>query len=206
MASWPRAIRPATATPLQFPGALASWSDSGKAQHRSTGQIGVMWTETYPAFHARSVEGQAFLAFIGYAWRNGITFDIDHVLHPTRLGVGTGTPRIDGAGQTGDTILTDGWLQTYNSGPSVLLAGSILTIGGVSGVRMAYLDATPTETGEWIIPITPPIFAGAAPGDNALLTVNDVRIAATIAERPNLPPAGVDMYIQGLSVTFREAP
>jgi hypothetical protein len=54
MTAWPRDIEPQQASSFIMPGALQSWSQSGKAQHRSTVQVGRIWSETYPPFKSSS--------------------------------------------------------------------------------------------------------------------------------------------------------
>lgn len=95
------------------------------------------------------------------------------------------TPLTNGAGQTGSTIVTDGWAAAAN-----LKKGDVFTIGGVFGVNpLSYvstgrlqqfsLTADATEAaGAMTLSITPSIIAtgslqtvSAAPADNAQITV-----------------------------------
>lgn len=55
------------------------------------------------------------------------------------VGVGTGTPKIIGGGQTGSTLLTDGWT---NSTTGILKAGDIFTIDDVYSVNPASYQST----------------------------------------------------------------
>lgn len=198
--SWPRDILPAAASSFVMPGALASWSQSGRAQHRTTVQIGRIWTETYPPFLASSLAGRKLVATINNVWRNGTQFDIDHLSYLTPNGGATGTIRVNGASQTGATLTVDG---VTGSSPG-LRAGDILSVAGLSPVFDVTADVT-IAAGAMIIPINPPIFVGGSPADNALVTITGVRLNAFIHGAPDIPQAGPDGYIGGLSVSFREA-
>lgn len=202
MASWPRDILPQSVTPFIMPGALQSWSQSGKGQHRATVQIGRIWTETYVPFQVGSITGRKLLAFINNHWRNGLTFDIDHRSYLTHLGGGGGTARVNGGSQTGSSINTDGWT---GSNP-VARAGDIISFAGIAHVFDLTADAPNLSAGACALAINPPIFAGGSPADNAIITYTGVRLNAKIAEAPNIPAAGPDTFIGGLTIVFREAP
>lgn len=202
MPAWPRTIVPQRSTPFRMPGALANWGQSGKGQHRATTQIGRIWTETFPAFQANGIAGRELLATINDYWRNGTAFTIDHRLYLARLGTGgLGTPRVNGASQTGSVLQTDGWL---NSAPTVLRKGDIISVVGLAQVLDITANVDTTGTGGASLPINPPIFAGGSPADNALLTVTGVLLNAKLLELPAIPDAGPDHFIAGLQLTFRE--
>ncbi len=201
MASWPRDIIPQAASSFIMPGALAAWSQSGKAQHRATVQIGRIWVEVYPPFLAGGAFGRKLIATINNFWRNGTQFDIDHRSYLTPNGGATGTAQVNGAGQTGASLTIDTWGGTNPR----LKAGDIIAIAGVSGVRDVTADAPNVVGTSCAVAINPPIFAGQSPADNAIVTYTAVRLNAFILAAPDVPPAGPDGYIAGLSVTFREA-
>jgi hypothetical protein len=184
-----------------MPGALQSWGQSGKGQHRATLQIGRMWTELYVPFLAGSPEGRKFVALINQYWRSGTEFTIDHRSYLTHNGGGTGTARVNGASQTGSSLNTDGWT---GSNP-VLRAGDIIAIAGLKHVLDVTADAPNLVAGACALAIHPPIFAGGSPADNAIITYTGVPLNAKIAAPPEIPPAAENQYIGGLSITFRES-
>lgn len=102
------------------------------------------------------------------------------------VGTYSGTPLVNGAGQTGSTIITDGW----GSGVSNLNQGDVFTLAGVYmvnpmsrqsvGSLQQFVVTSPINdtTGAMSISIYPPIIiagafqtVNAAPADNAAITV-----------------------------------
>lgn len=204
MPAFPRLILPKEPGPFQMPGALASWGDSGLPQHRATVQMGRTWTETYKAFQASSPEGRAFLAFINDCWRNGKTFDIEHYFYLTRNGTGgPGAPLVNGANQTGSSLVTDGWTPNL---VGVLKAGDIIRLTGVPFVRDVLADVNTNGTGQATLTLNPPLFPGGSPADNVALTITGVRLNARLLTPPALPASADSGYIAGLQLTFREVP
>lgn len=200
MSAWPRVILPQSVTDFEVPGALQSVGQTGRAQYRSTQQIGRVWTETYPPFKAQEADGRAFLAMIRDTWRSGASFTIEHYLHRTKLGGGTGTPRVNGVSLTGSSLPTDGWTGTN----PVLKAGDLFLIAGITSAFEVTADAPNLSAGATTLSISPPIFAGASPADNALLTITSVLLSAHLAGPPQIPNVGPDEYVAGLTLTFRE--
>lgn len=117
----------------------------------------------------------------GYRW----SMDQNTARHTN--GAYAGTPLVNGAGQTGSTLVTDGW----TSGSSTLNKGDVFTIANVNAVnprsrastgqlRNFVVTAQISDTaGAKTIAISPAItIAGpyqtvdAAPADNAAITVN----------------------------------
>lgn len=202
MPAWSRTILPMNVTPMTMGGALQSRGQSGKSQRRATTQAGRIWKETYKPFKLNSAAGRAFVAMIMDYWRNGTAFTIDHRSYLTPFGAGTGTPLVNGAGQTGSTLNTDGWT---GSNP-VLKAGDIIKIAGVPGIRDITADAPNLVSGACGLSINPPIFVGKSPADNAVITYTGVLLDAFLLSGPeelvDMPPNG---YVAGLTLTFVEA-
>lgn len=118
---------------------------------------------------------------------------------PNRLAHTTGTftastPLVNGANQTGSSLITDGWA----SGASTLNKGDVFTIGGVYTVnplsyastgRLQQFVVTSTvsdTTGDMTISISPSIITSgqlqtvdASPANNAVITVLGATSAAT---------------------------
>jgi hypothetical protein len=201
MASFPRDIAVQQPGPFGMPGALQSWSQSGKGQHRATAQVGRIWTETLVPFQLGSAAGRKLVAFLNNVWRNGTQYDVDHPVFSTPNGGGTGNPQINGASQTGSSLSTKLWT---GSNP-VLKAGDIISIAGISHVFDITADAPNLAGGITTLSINPPIFAGGSPANSAAITYTAVRLNAFLHSFPNLPNASPDTYIAGLSITHREA-
>lgn len=118
--AFPRTITPRTVSPFRTPGALVSTGQSGKVQLRDAIMMGREWDETWPALDASDPDVQALLAFIEANKAN--TFTIEHLVSPgsglAKNGVSTldATPLVNGASQTGPSLVTDNW-ELQSTGP-----------------------------------------------------------------------------------------
>lgn len=109
-------------------------------------------------------------------------------------GAFAGTPAVNGAGQSGSTLVTDGW----TSGAATLTAGTVFTIAGVFAVnpqtkatlsalqQFVVMETVSDTTGAMSISISPAIVTSgafknvsAAPADNALLSIAGATGVAT---------------------------
>lgn len=170
-------------------------------------------------FHATSelaaqyVKGRMGTA-VGYEWI------MDQNVQTHTVGAFAGTPVVNGASQTGSTIITDGW----TSGSSTLQKGDIFTMASVNSVRPHTRDdtgvlqqfvvtATISDTaGAKTIAISPSITLTGpyqtvtiSPADNAVITVVGAASAVTpqglayhkdafcLATADIYVPSGVDM-------------
>lgn len=202
MPAWTRYVPTRDATPPQSIGALLSRSQSGKMQARATQHIGRAWQERLATFRQNTDAGQAMLAQIDEFWNRGTAFDIVHPDYATPRGAGGGTPLVAGASQTGTNLNTDGWPATT----TVLRRGDLFTIGGLIPVYSVTADVVSDGAGLATLPINPPIYAGGSPADNAALTITGVLFRVRLLERPHLPPSDTARLIDGLTLTFVEAP
>lgn len=92
-----------------------------------------------------------------------------------RAGIGTGTPVVKGAGQTGSTIITDGW--TINQ-TGVVAAGDYFNIG--TELKMATADANSDGSGNATISFTPPL--RVSPADNSAIVVTNPKVIMCLAD------------------------
>ena len=200
--TFPRVIKPQRVTMPVFPGGLVSVSHSGKVNTRTTLQVGRTWEE----FFAFKVDenGHEFLALINNYFNRQTSLDVAHQMFVDTLGAGGGTPLVNGASQTGASIITDGW----PAGTLVLKAGDLVTFA--TGPTLVYditADVTSDGTGNATLPVSPNVFAGASPGNNdAVIITASVVFRAKILEQPRIPVAKADEWINGLRVAFRETP
>jgi len=198
MPTWPRTIIPVSMTVPSFPGGLDSWGQSGKGQFRSTLAVGREWEETYPPLYTRAEDTKEFLATINAYWRNRTVFDIGHRYYQTQMGDGGGTPKVDGADQTGSSLDTDGW----PASTEVLKAGDIIKVAGVPYILDVTEDATSDSDGSATLSISPPIFSGGSPAEDAAITYTAVTFKCVLARAPNIPRS--EQFLAGLSLVFRE--
>lgn len=98
------------------------------------------------------------------------TFTMRIPAHRAPQGVGTGTPLVKGAGQTGYTLLADGFT---NSVTGILKAGDFINLGTGSASRLHKVtsDVNSNGSGEVTIPIWPAL--RASPADNASVYLTD---------------------------------
>lgn len=196
---FPRTILPVKVTDLEVPGPLISKAQSGRVNMRATTQVGRSWTETY-LVRTRDLAAKAFLATVRSLWRAGTIFDIAHMDYLTPNGVGGGSPLVNGANQTGASLVVDAtpnnlanWLRT---GDPIRLAGLNITYEVTADVTTVGTTAT--------IPINPPLFIGGSPADNAVVTITGVKMSAVILEPPSMPETGPDDF-GTLTLKFSEA-
>jgi len=144
-------------------------------------------------FHATAQLAQQYVkgrmgTAVGYEWV------MDQNVQTHTVGAYAGTPLVNGASQTGASIITDGW----TSGSSTINKGDVFTLAGVNSVRPHTRDstgvlqqfvctATLSDTaGAKTIQIDPPITltgpyqtVSASPANNAALTMVGIASKAT---------------------------
>jgi hypothetical protein len=103
---------------------------------------------------------QAFLTQVQATASNFYLEDYSHV----RRADGAGIPRVNGAGQTGSELLTDGW----TTGTYAMLRGDLFEVGGE--LKMAIEDAT-ISNGIARIKFAPEL-RSAPPNDDPIVTAN----------------------------------
>lgn len=206
MAAFPRTVLPRSATWPTMPAPLISVGLTGKVQTRTTLENGRTWTETYGPFLATNATWRGWLAEVLKYWRTGTVLSIDHRSQRGLLGAGGGTPLVQGASQTGATLITDGW----TGSTTVLKAGDVLTIAGLNPVYEVTANVTSTASGTATLSLSPAILTGNAPADNAALTINStpgsVLYRAYLVGVETWPAAGPEELYSGLVLTFKESP
>lgn len=89
---------------------------------------------------------------------------IHNFARPTIRGTMSGTPLVNGGSQTGSFIVLDG-----AGTAKTLLAGDFIGIGG--RLKMVPDDATSDGSGNVTVGISPPVYPGESPADNAVVTL-----------------------------------
>ena len=180
MAAFPRTVPPARVTYPKVIGSLISMGQSGAVQTRSEAAQGRTWQEMWPALPAGSEDVQELLVTIENLYNTGATCTLTHYLLPgsgkAAHGAGGGTPLVDGADQSGTSLVTDAWT---NDVTGVIKAGDCFTIAGLDVLFRATADANSgLTTGPATISIEPPIVAGSSPATNAALRVSYLTLAS----------------------------
>ncbi len=200
--TFPRTIKPARfSMPVFAGGPLVSVSHSGKVNTRTTLQVGRVWEEFFN--FKFDEDGKEFVALLNNYWNRATSLDVAHQSFLTTLGAGGGTPLVNGASQTGASIVTNGW----PNDTLVLKAGDVVQFAGVTLVYDVTADVTSDGSGNATIPISPNIFSGGSPTNGGAVTITaSVVFRAKILERPRIPLAKADEWIAGLRVAFVETP
>lgn len=203
MADWSRTVLPRRIGDLQMPGALRSRGQSGVWQTRAITQVGFSWTEEYLLKITRA-DDRALLTLVRQWWRDGTVFNINHRAYLTPLGSArdTDTVLVKGASQTGATIDVD---SAPVSQTGYLKAGDLIKFAGVTLVYQVTGDVNTDSGGNATIPISPPIYAGGSPADNAAVTFENLTFQAVLAEPPEFPEAPPTEY-GVLRVSIAETP
>lgn len=83
-------------------------------------------------------------------------------------GIGTGTPLVNGASQTGNTLVTDGWTHSITG---ILLAGDYIQLGTGATARLhkVLVDANSDGSGNATFTIWPTL--RYSPADNAAIVI-----------------------------------
>ena len=100
------------------------------------------------------------------------TFTLGDPANTSPRGVGTGTPLVKNGGQTGSTLVTDGWTAgTAN----ILRAGDWIQLGTGASTKLHKVldDVSSDGTGTASLTIWPDL--RSSPSDNAAITVNNTQ-------------------------------
>lgn len=200
MPAFPSTIKPKSNTEFTVPGPQIAIAQSGKVNIRSTTQIGRVWREVYFG-DVRDNDFRKLMATVRNYFRSGTSFTISHQDHLTPKGAYGGSPLVAGADQTGSTINLDGASNTITNWSR---AGDLVTFANITPVYEVTADTDSDGGGLVALPITPPIFSGGSPADNAVVTTTGVTVTAIIVAADFPETNANDFGI--LTVTFQETP
>lgn len=199
-------VLPYETTWPKMPAAFKSKGLSGRPQFRKFVQLGRTWEEHYAIVPGTTQQVQAFLAQLMHFWYSGTQLAVDYWPRRVQYGVGTGTPLVKGGSQVGASLVTDGW--THNV-TGIMKAGDIFTLAGLNTVYEATADANSDNSGNATLAISPDIYVGSSPADDAPLTLNTtpgaVLFTASIAAI-EAPRMDILYFAHNLVVTFEEWP
>jgi hypothetical protein len=200
-------VPPARVTYPKVIGSLISMGQSGAIQTRSEAAQGRMWQEAWPALPAGSEDVQELLVTIENLFNTGATCTLTHYLLPgsgkAAHGSGLGSPKVNGGGQSGTSLMTYGWTASETG---VMKAGDCFTVPGCDVLFRVTADAASDGSGLATVTIEPPIVSGSSPTNSGVLTIASATLTAVVLDYTDSAAAGPDEFIGGLSVTFREAP
>lgn len=118
---------------------------------------------------------------------------------PSDLPNGTlvGTPLVNGAGQTGSSLITDGW----GVSQKVLAAGDYFEVNGE--FKISTTDVTSNGSGQATINFAPPL--RAAPADNAAITVTNPKCTMRLIDNAQAEWQFGLNHVYAVTLNFIEA-
>ncbi len=179
---------------------LVSVSHSLKRQARSRGGAQRWAIEaTYPPNLRRDELAPLFAFALKQRGQYEVFTLVPPALWSTARGVATGTPKVDGASQTGRTVNTKGWTPEITG---ILLAGDFLKFDGHDKVYMVTEDADSDSSGDAAIVIEPALMESPA-DDEAIVVTNvpfTVAFASDVQEFALNPPNLHDFKVSFIEV------
>ena len=112
-------------------------------------------------------------------------------------GVGTGTPLVDGASQSGAVLVTNGWTISTTA---IMSAGDLIQVGNYS--YMVLVDANSDGSGTATLDIWPDL--RSSPANDAAITVNNCKTLMQLATN-EMAWSTDELQHYGISLTFIEA-
>ena len=137
------------------------WTFATQVQ-QSQGQV---WSAEVSVVPCQRALAEPWLAFLSALMGATGTFLLGDPNAKALRGTGLGTPVVNGAGQSGNTLGTRGWTA---SSPNVLRAGDYIQIG--QRLHKVLLDCTPNSSGVLAIEIWPRLRESPADGTALVLT------------------------------------
>lgn len=154
---------------------LISVSHNLKRQVRSKGVHRWMIEASLPEAATRS-NAAALMAFMTALRGQYTAFDIALPVIGTARGAGGGTPLVNGADQTGRSVVTDGWPNST----AILKAGDFVTFAGDYKVYMVTADVSSDGSGDATLTIEPAL--EVTPDDDAAITCSGVSWRVALAD------------------------
>jgi hypothetical protein len=117
---------------------------------------GARWQFSYPMNNLSADDAALLRAFLVKLRGQSGRFYMHNWAQPLPRGVGGGVPKVNGAGQSGTTLVTNGWPVSA----TVLKTGDFFEVG--TELKMAVADATSNASGVATITFEPPLRASPA--------------------------------------------
>lgn len=177
MATFPNTPVFDSLTIRSFAPSFESVSHSLKRKVLSMGGQRWLMEATFPAM-TRAEFAPLYAFSLKQDGRTG-TFDIVPPQVATPQGVGTGSPVVNGAGQTGNSIITDGWTPSQTG---ILKAGDYFKFQNRNKVYMNVEDVNSDVSGNATLTTFPAIPSDDIPADNEVLVVSSVPFKMSFVE------------------------
>lgn len=203
MPPFPRTIVPnGTDAPQTLAAPYISRTRNSKRFVRPTLGGGFGWSEHFPPLDASLATVRAFLFDIDYFYAQAITVQV----RPYHWSVAGGTiptdatGAVNGAPQSGTSLITDGWTPG-----GTIAKGSYLHVAGVGHAVKVMAPAGADGGGNITFSIDPPIWLGNSPADDAVVTLNGL-LDCHIVEAPRWPRvrARNRTFYRDLEIRFEE--
>jgi len=202
---WPRTIESRITTPPGMPQGLAQWGQSGKGQFRAFENTGRVWEEVYSSIDLKTANGRALITAINRALREKTIWDIRHPHYAANFGAYGGAPLVNGASQTGNSIIFDGAAANITNWAR---DGDLIKFAGLQLLYDVIANANSDGSGNVTLTIHPPIFAGQSPANNAVLSIDPstffFKAVMVSVQMPDVEADGV--LFPGLTLQWREQP
>ena len=130
---------------------------------------GARWVGEYSVVQMTRAQAAAWTAFLTSLNGPAGTFYGFDPDAKTPLGVGTGSPLVKGASQTGTTLLTDGWTADQ---AIIMQAGDYFEVA--SRLYMVITNAASDGSGDATLQISPQL--RESPTNNAVITVSNPKV------------------------------
>lgn len=141
---------------------------SGAQQvYRYTGQY---WEADIKLRPMNREEAELWISFFLKLKSSFGTFLLGDPVGAVPMGIGTGSPLVNGSGQSGSSLITDGWTPNISG---ILKAGDYIQLGSSASARLyKVLDTVNSNAfGEATLNVWPDL--RSSPSDNEAITVNN---------------------------------
>ena len=161
---------PSSIIPMRTEWALESNSQSFSSPLSRSIQTreltGSRWLASMVFTDLSNTDARVLAAFLAQLRGMSGRFFLFDYAHRTPRGVGTGTPLVNGASQTGTSLITDGWTPSQTN---ILRAGDYVEFN--NELKIITADVNSDGGGNATLTIEPPM--RSSPSNNAVITVND---------------------------------
>lgn len=156
---------------------------------------GARWRFTFSMDNLTEADTALLQAFLVKLRGRAGRFYMHNMARPTPRGIATGTPLVNGASQTGTTLITDGWTPSTTG---ILKAGDFIGVNGE--LKMVVADANSDSGGNATLTFEPPL--RASPANDAAITTSSpkatFRLAGDDSAWTTRAPVLTDIPLQGV--------
>lgn len=154
---------------------------------------GGIWVATYSLPIMPRANYEEWKAFFSLLQGRKGTFNAYDPEGTTARGIATGTPLVNGASQTGTSLITDGWTPSTTN---IMRKGDYFSVGGE--LKMMTSDVNSDVSGNATLTFTPQI--RNAPSDNSPLTVSGATVEMYIDS--NITTVQTDLLGNSTPISF----